>query len=108
MADRAGWHITHELKVPKNITLVLLPAKSPELNPVGNVWQYMRQNWLSKRGCGIDGRNDGFVIGNLLANFCHLRDTDQYRWAARFVAFVRTCKESSHAPPQPVAAACVR
>lgn len=47
--DRAPWHISKELKVPKNITLILLPARSPELNPVENIWQYLRQNWLSNR-----------------------------------------------------------
>jgi len=26
-----------------------LPAKCPELNPVENVWQFMRDNWLSNR-----------------------------------------------------------
>ena len=26
-----------------------LPPKSPELNPVENVWQFMRDNWLSNR-----------------------------------------------------------
>ena len=26
-----------------------LPSKSPELNPVENIWQYMRDNWLSNR-----------------------------------------------------------
>ena len=35
--------------MPKNITIILLPSKSPELNPVENIWQYMRQNWLSNR-----------------------------------------------------------
>ncbi len=25
----------------------VLASKSPELNPVENVWQYLRQNWLS-------------------------------------------------------------
>ena len=38
-----------ELKVPSNITLLPLPAKAPELNPVENIWQYMRENWLSNR-----------------------------------------------------------
>jgi len=38
-----------KLTVPKNITLLPLPAKSPELNPVENVWQFMRENWLSNR-----------------------------------------------------------
>jgi transposase len=26
-----------------------LPPKCPELNPVENVWQFMRDNWLSNR-----------------------------------------------------------
>ena len=37
------------LVVPPNIVLVPLPPKSPELNPVENVWQYLRQTWLSNR-----------------------------------------------------------
>ena len=47
--DQAGWHVTAKLGVPENITLVPLPSKSPELNPVENIWQYMRDNWLSNR-----------------------------------------------------------
>ena len=35
--------------VPANITLLPLPPYSPELNPVENVWQYLRQNHLSLR-----------------------------------------------------------
>ena len=30
-----------------NITLMPLPRRCPELNPVENVWQFMRDNWLS-------------------------------------------------------------
>ena len=26
-----------------------LPPRAPELNPVENVWQFMRDNWLSNR-----------------------------------------------------------
>ena len=48
-ADRAGWHSTDKLKVPKNLTIILLPSRSPELSPVENIWQYLRQNWLSNR-----------------------------------------------------------
>ena len=47
--DRAGWHITAELNMPGNITPVLLPSRAPELNPVENIWQYLRQNHLSNR-----------------------------------------------------------
>ena len=35
--------------MPENITLILLPSRAPELNPVENIWQYMRANWLSNR-----------------------------------------------------------
>jgi transposase len=49
LMDRAGWHRAAKLKVPKNLTIILLPSRSPELNPVENVWQYLRQNWLSNR-----------------------------------------------------------
>jgi hypothetical protein len=49
LMDRAGWHKTDKLKVPKNLTIILLPSRAPELNPVENVWQYLRQNWLSNR-----------------------------------------------------------
>jgi hypothetical protein len=45
--DRAGWHKTDKLKVPENLTIILLPSRAPELNPVENVWQFLRQNWLS-------------------------------------------------------------
>jgi hypothetical protein len=47
--DQAGWHVTPKLRVPDNMTLMFLPPRSPELNPVENVWQFMRDNWLSNR-----------------------------------------------------------
>ncbi len=49
IVDRAGWRMTDKLVVPSNITLVPLPAKCPELNPVENVWQFLRENRLSNR-----------------------------------------------------------
>jgi transposase len=47
VADGAGWHQSGKLNVPDNISLLKLPAYSPELNPVENIWQYLRQNRLS-------------------------------------------------------------
>ncbi len=49
LLDRAGWHTTDALNVPKNMTLIFLPSRSPELNLVENIWQYLRANWLSNR-----------------------------------------------------------
>ena len=47
--DQAGWHLSPKLPVPANITLLPLPPRAPELNPVENLWQFMRDNWLSNR-----------------------------------------------------------
>jgi transposase len=45
--DRAGWHRSRRLRVPENITLVPLPAYSPELNPVERIWLYLREEFLT-------------------------------------------------------------
>ncbi len=47
LVDQAGWHMTDKLAVPANITIRPLPPKCPELNPTENVWQFIRDNWLS-------------------------------------------------------------
>ena len=49
LLDSAGWHITGELDVPKTSRQSSCPRARPELNPVENVWQYLRSNWLSNR-----------------------------------------------------------
>jgi len=49
--DGAGWHQTGGgLTVPDNIILLHLPPYSPELNPAENIWQSLRQNYLSNPG----------------------------------------------------------
>ena len=45
LVEQAGWHLSGRLIV----TLIPLPVKCPELNPQENVWQFMRENWLSNR-----------------------------------------------------------
>jgi hypothetical protein len=49
LLDQAGWHSTKMLKIPRNISLMPLPPRAPELNGQENIWQFMRQNWLSNR-----------------------------------------------------------
>jgi hypothetical protein len=49
LLDQAGWHGASCLQVPSNISLLPLPPRSPELNAQENIWQFMRQNWLSNR-----------------------------------------------------------
>jgi putative transposase len=47
--DQAGWHTAKALADPGNVSLVPLPPRAPELNGQENIWQFMRQNWLSNR-----------------------------------------------------------
>jgi len=47
--DGAGWHSSPRLNVPANIVLLPLPPYSPELNPMENVWEFLRGNFLSHR-----------------------------------------------------------
>jgi putative transposase len=47
--DGAGRHVSDELSVPANLTLIHPPPYSPELNPVERVWEYLRDRWLSHR-----------------------------------------------------------
>jgi hypothetical protein len=47
--DGAGWHVSEDLIVPPNLTLIHPPPYSPELDPVERVWEYLRDRWLSHR-----------------------------------------------------------
>ena len=48
--DGAGWHRPGgTLRIPTNISPLPLLPYSPELNPVENVWEYLRGNQLSNR-----------------------------------------------------------
>ena len=47
--DRAGFHTSKKLKIPENVTIVPLPPYSPELNPVENLWHYLRSHYWANR-----------------------------------------------------------
>ena len=40
--DGAGYHTSPKLVVPANVSLIELVPYSPELNPVENLWHYLR------------------------------------------------------------------
>ena len=48
-----------------------------------------------KRGTGINGKSDGYVYKNLMANYTHQRNTINNPWTERFVSFVRDCKNTT-------------
>ena len=43
------WRACDLIMIPRNLSLLPLPPRAPELNPQENIWQFMRQNWLSNR-----------------------------------------------------------
>ena len=47
--DRAGFHTSNNVRVPENVTLIHLPAYSPQLNPIEKLWQYLRKHYWSNR-----------------------------------------------------------
>ena len=47
--DGAGFHRAKSLRVPENITVVELPPYSPELNPIENLWHYLKSHFWSNR-----------------------------------------------------------
>jgi transposase len=62
--DNAGSHVAKSLVVPANLTLVRLPAYSPELNPVERLWLYLRQHhWSNRVYEDIDAVEEAAVSG---------------------------------------------
>ena len=47
--DQAGFHTARALTLPPNLTVIALPAYSPELNPVEDLWHYFRSHYWSNR-----------------------------------------------------------
>lgn len=47
--DGAGYHTSGKLVVPPNVSLIQLVPYSPELNPVENLWHYLRSHYWSLR-----------------------------------------------------------
>jgi transposase len=47
--DGAGFHASKQLIVPKNVSLITLPPYSPELNPIENLWHYLKSHYWSNR-----------------------------------------------------------
>jgi hypothetical protein len=64
LVDQAGWHLSHELVVPPNITLVPLPPQCPELNPIENVWQTVCSVPVRRRLVAQYAPNKGCVEGS--------------------------------------------
>lgn len=79
--DGAGWHRSRTLVVPDNITCLLLPPYSPELNPVENLWHYLRSHYLSNRA---------------YRDYDHLLDAGSHAWRALTPDVIRSVCRCSY------------
>ena len=41
--DGAGWHKSNTLQIPENIELVFIPPYTPEMNPIEQIWEELRE-----------------------------------------------------------------
>jgi len=53
LVDNAGWHRSHDLVIPNNITLIPLPPYAPELNPMEQVWEWLKNHFLYNQGVSL-------------------------------------------------------
>ncbi len=61
--DNAGFHSLKQIKLPENITVVSLPPRSPELNPVENLWNYLRNHeWANRTFKDLDAIEEAVVV----------------------------------------------
>lgn len=77
--DRAGWHTSKKIDLFDNITLMPLPPYAPELNPIEQLWQQLKQRYLSNRTfkdyehivdeC-CNAWNDILAENNFIKNLC--------------------------------------
>lgn len=58
MLDRSGAHPAKALRIPENVALIFLPARSPELNPIERVWEDVRSQMAWKCFPHRDGLED--------------------------------------------------
>jgi transposase len=60
--DGAGYHTSHSLEVPANVSLIRLPPTSPELNPIENLWHYLRSHhWSNRTYADYDALQDAAI-----------------------------------------------
>jgi hypothetical protein len=71
-----------QARIPANISLLPLPPRAPELNSQENIWQFMRQNWLSNRIIGSSNPSTTSWTTPFGSCACreHFRPSDRSLW----------------------------
>jgi transposase len=84
--DGAGFHTSGSLTVPENVSLVKLPPYSPELNPIENLWHYLKSHFWSNRAyddydalekAAMDAWRRAVLDADLIKSVCAAPYTDR-------------------------------
>ena len=81
--DQAGWHITHELEVPQNMRLVLLPPWSPEINPTEHIWGALRDDCVGNTVfADLDAADKALSAGlrSLESDHARMQSLTGFKW----------------------------
>lgn len=85
--DGAGFHRGGKLRVPGNVSLVELPPYSPQLNPIENLWHYLRSHYWSNRwyedyealmNAAIDAWRKAALLPELMKSVCRANYLEPY------------------------------
>ena len=76
--DGAGFHTGEDVVVPSNVSLIQLPPYSPELNPVENLWHYLRaHHWSNRLYRDYDALQEEAVKDSVCGPRRHRNDQDR-------------------------------
>jgi transposase len=86
--DGAGFHRSGRLCVPENVSLIELPPYSPQLNPIENLWHYLRSHYWSNRWyedydalmeAAVDAWRKVALVTDLVKSICRAQYLEPYR-----------------------------
>jgi transposase len=49
VCDNAGWHKSKALTIPANIEMIYIPPYTPEMNPIEQIWDELREKHFANR-----------------------------------------------------------
>ncbi len=66
--DSAGWHNSKNLDIPENIKIIKIPPYTPEMNPIEQIWEEIRE----KGFCNEIFQSLEKVVDRLCDTICNL------------------------------------